>query len=439
MRVSVRLYRLLLKLYPAGFRERFSEPLQRDFQDDYAGVHGLGDAARFWTRTLADVGRSVPAQVAERNSDRTRVMRSRLWRHRPLPTVFVIVVLATAIGANTGVFSVLNALLIRSLPFHEPDRLASLHMFTPPGPPDSSNAFHTWRGQSVYLEDAAKLVTCEVTLEGPEDAQRIRLTETSWNFFELLGTRPAPGRGFAPGEDSPGRASVAVIGRGLWAQRFGDDPRAIGASIRLNGSVFTIVGVAPPASITHRKTQVWTPTTFDWQRVSKTGVVFWTTVGRLRHGLTWEMATQAFETEAYRRSPDRRSADLANRPALIPLQVQLAGPLRQASMMLMGGVGLLLLLACANVASLLLSRTVARSTELMIRRALGASRARLTQQLVIETLLLSTVATLCGLLVAGWIARVAAAAQPPQLSVRPTRFSIGACSGLLSRWRSSRG
>ncbi|HET6463062.1 MAG TPA: ABC transporter permease, partial [Candidatus Krumholzibacteria bacterium] len=401
MRVSLRLYRLLLRLYPAGFRERFSAPLERDFQDDYAEVHGPGDAARFWTRTVADVGRSVPAQVAEEfRQDASHAFR--LWRRRPLPTVFVIVVLATAIGANTGVFSVLNALLIRSLPFHEADRLASLYMFTPPGPPSSSNAFHTWRGQSAYLEDAAKLMTTEVTLEGSEDAQRIRLTETSWNFFELLGTRLAPGRGFAPDEDNPGHAGVAVIGRGLWAQRFGDDPRAIGASIRLNGSVFTIVGVAPAGFDYPQKTQVWTPTAFDWQRVSKTGVVFWVTIGRLRHGLTWDVATRSFETEAYEQSPNRRTADVANRPALIPLQTQLAGPVRKASLMLMGGVGLLLLLACANVASVLLSRTVARSTELMIRRVLGASRARLTQQLVIETLLLTGIAALCGLLAAEW-------------------------------------
>jgi putative ABC transport system permease protein len=333
-----------------------------------------------------------------------------------MPTVFAVAVLAVAIGATTGVFSVLNALLLRSLPFREPDRIAALHMFTPPGNRDDAAAFHAWRRQTGYLEDAASFVTSDVTVEGSHDAERVRLAETSWNFFALLGGQPAPGRAFAPGEDTPGQTAVTVISHSLWSQLFGEDPRAVGTVIRVNGAPFTIIGVAPGGFDYPRKTQLWTPTSFDWQRVSKAGPIFWMTIGRLRPGLPWTQARLSFETEAYQRSPDRRTADAVNRPALIPLQEQLAGPVRKASLLLLGGVALLLLLACANVATLLLSRTVARANELMIRTVLGASRARLTQQLLTEALLLSAVATLVGLFVAVWTAGVAAAAQPAQLS-----------------------
>jgi len=415
MRLSMRLYRALLKLYPAGFRERFAAPLQQDFRDEYATVRSRRDAVRLWRRTVADYVRSMPIQVArEFRQDARHAFR--VWRAHPLPTVFAIVVLALAIGANTGVFSVLNALLLRSLPFHEPERLATLRMFSPPGLPDSPAAFHAWRQQSPYLEDAATFVTSEVTLDELQGTHRLRLTETSWNFFNLLGARPAPGRGFTPEEDAPGKSNVAIISRGLWAGLFGEDPRAIGAAIRLNGSSFTIIGIAPPAFDYPQKTQVWTPTTFDLQRVSKTGVVFWTTIGRLRGNVTWTQARGAFESEAYQRSPERRTADAINRPALTPLREQLAGPVKQASLLLMAGVGLLLLLACTNVANLLLSRTVARSTELVIRTVLGASRARLIQQLLTESVLLSAIAALAGLVVAVWTAAIAGAAQPAQLS-----------------------
>ncbi len=415
MRLSERLYRWLLRLYPARFREEYGTPLQRQFRDEYRDVTSVSSALRLWFRTLLDLTRSVPVQVAREFSlDARHTLR--LWRRRPLHTAFAIAVLTIAIGANTGVFSVLNALLLRSLPFHQPERLAAMWMFLPGGLSDPK-AFHDWRRNSHYAADAFNYTSTEVNLEGVSQAARIRLTETSWNFFNVLGTQPWLGRGFAEGEDNPGTESVAVIGYGLWQQFYGGQVGAIGTALKVNGVPLTIVGIAPPGFDYPRGTAVWSSTVFDYQRIPKTTVAFWFAVARLKDGLSWSQASQAFEAEAYAKSPERRAAaDVRNRPALVPLREELAGPVRQASFVLMAGAVLLLLLACANLANFLLAHTLAREQELMIRTALGASRGRLTQQLLTETVLLSGVATIAGLLVAWWITAAALAVQPAQLA-----------------------
>jgi hypothetical protein len=170
----------------------------------------------------------------------------RLWTSRPWQTAFAVAALAIGIGANTGVFSVVNALLLRSLPFREPDRLALVHEFIPPH--DSARQFHDWRQQSKYLSDAAMFEEIDANLGGTRVASRVHLAQTSWNFFSLLGALPVLGRGFAPDDDVdatgwglPGRNAVAVISYGLWQQVFGADPSALGSTIRLDGHPLTII------------------------------------------------------------------------------------------------------------------------------------------------------------------------------------------------------
>ena len=411
MRRSLRLYRWLLKLYPAGFREQYGTPMHRQFQDEYAEVQDVPDLLRLWARTVGDIARSAPRQFASEIAQDARYA-TRLWRRRPLHTLFAVSALALAIGASAGVFSVINAVLLRSLPFSAPERLAQLQMFAPP-----RTGFHAWRQHSAYLADAAMYDSLDVNVEAGGQAARLRMTETSWNFFSLLGSRPASGRVFLPGEDDPGRGDVAVIAHSAWQRLFGNDPRAIGSIVRVNGIPLTIVGIALPEFDYPAKTELWAPTTFDDQRIPKTGsVLMWTSIGRLKAALTWAQARAAFEIEAYDRAPERRNADAANRPALIPLQQHLAGPVREAALVLLGGVGFLLLLACANVANLLLARTIARSGDLAIQVALGASRARLAQQLLTESVLLALVASAGGLVVAFWSARLATTVAPAQLA-----------------------
>ncbi len=415
MRISPRLYQLLVRLYPAEFRERYGTSLERDFKDEYAEVNGAARVARFWARIALDLCRSVPAQLSrEIGQDSRHALR--LWRRRPLHTAFTVAVLAIAIGANTGVFSVLNALVLRSLPFEDPERLASLYMF--PAPLRSVTEFHDWRQKSAYLAGAAVYSSLEVNSDLVENgrASRLRLTETSSNFFDLFGRPPIRGRGFAAGEDTPGREPIAVIANGVWRQQFGGDSRALGATIRLNGVPVTIVGVAPPGFDYPSATAVWTPTVFDFPRIPKAGVVFRFSVGRIKPDLTWAQARDAFNAEARHRDPKRFKIASLEQPALLPFQQSLAGPVRQASFVLMGGVALLLLMACANTANFMLGRTLSRANELTIRMVLGASRGRVTQQLLTETVLLSTIAAFVGVIVAIWVTRVATVVQPPSLA-----------------------
>ena len=194
----------------------------------------------------------------------------RLWGRRPLYTGFAITALAIGVGANIGVFSVVNGLLIRSLPFRDPARLADMgHVFS--APRGSAKQFHDWRDQSVYLDDVVVFDQGDVNLGGVRESDRVHLTETSGNFFSLLGTQPVQGRAFAPQEDTPGSDAVAVIGYGLWQQFFGGDPKVLGSTIQANGTPLTIIGIAPPGFDYPGKTALLTPTTFDPVLIPKKG------------------------------------------------------------------------------------------------------------------------------------------------------------------------
>jgi putative ABC transport system permease protein len=344
----------------------------------------------------------------------------RLWATRPWQAAFAIAALAIGIGANTGVFSVVNALLLRSLPFREPDRLALLQHFIPPH--DSTKEFHEWRQHSAYLADSALFEENDVNLGGVRVGMRAHVAQTSWNFFSVLGTQPVLGSGFSADEDVdgtgwglPGRNAVAVISYGLWQQLFNDGPRALGSTIRIDGIPLTIVGVAPAGFDYPGKAVLWKPAAFS------PGNNGWGTVARLKPGISWPQARAAFAVEVERLSPKQAVAAVDNsnlRPSLTSLQDGLAGPVKNASLMFMGAVVLVFLIACTNVASLLLARTKDRAVELSIRSALGASRARLARQLFVECLLLSFVATLAGLLLASWTTSLAAKVQPPPLGAQ---------------------
>jgi predicted permease len=411
---SLRLYRRLLDLYPTGFRANYAGAMEQAFRDELKE----SNAVHLWFRLLADLAISRPAQLTREVAQDAR-HTVRLWAAHPWHTAFAIVALAIGIGANTGIFSVVNALLLRSLPFRQPERLASLDAFSTPI--DSARHFHDWRANSGYLADAAIWETADANLGGSSGWLRAQVAQTSWNFFQLLGAQPVLGRWFAPAEDADGtgwgpggRNAVTVISYGLWQSLYGGDPKALGSTVRIDGNPLTVIGVAPPGFDYPEQSAIWKPAAYSG------GNHGWTTIGRLKPGISWERARSRFLAEAYSLWPARLrgSAYVIKPSTLTPLKDELAGPEKNASLILMAGVALILLIACTNVANLLMARTADRANELSIRSALGASRARLTQQLLTECVLLSLAAAIAGLAVAFATTSLAARFQPAALTTQ---------------------
>ena len=333
-------------------------------------------------------------------------------------TAIAVLTLALGIEANAGVFSIVNTLLLGSLPFREPDRLALLQNFVPPH--DTARQFHDWRQQHQFFADAAAFEDIDANLRGGRGVIRAHIAQTSWNFFSVLGTQPILGHGFAPGDDVdatglglPGRNAVAVIAYGLWQELFGGDPKALGATIRVEGNSLTVIGVAPPGFDYPNKTVVWKPGAFS------PGNDGWVAIGRLKTTVSLAGARAAFAAEAELRSPERGGGNNLNpRPKMVSLRDALLGPVKDASLMLMAAVVLVLLIACTNLTNLSMARTTERAAELSVRAALGASRARLARQLLTECLFLSAVAAVAGLLVAFWTTSLAAKVEPPPLGAQ---------------------
>ncbi len=337
----------------------------------------------------------------------------RMLRKNPGFTTVAILTLALGIGANVGVFSVVNILLLRSLPFREPDSLALLQNFVPPH--NTASQFHDWGRQREYFADAAAFEDIDANLRGGRGVIRAHVSQTSWNFFSVLGTQPILGHGFDPGDEVdasgwglPGRNAVAVISYGLWQDLFGGDPKALGTTIQIDGDALTVIGVAPPGFDYPNKTAVWKPGAFT------PGNDGWVAIGRLKPSISLQQAQAVFAAEA---PPERGGGGNLNlRPKMISLRDALLGPVREASLLLMGAVALVLLIVCTNLAGLLMARTAERTPELSVRAAMGASRSRLVRQLLTECLLLSSVAAVAGLLVAFWTTSLAAKVEAARLA-----------------------
>ncbi|MBN9656969.1 MAG: ABC transporter permease [Acidobacteria bacterium] len=442
---SERLYRALLRLYPARFREEYERELLRSFREERAEG---APAVKFWLRILGDLAATVPARLMEEAAQDLR-HSVRVHARRPFVALFAIAALALGIGVATGLFGVLDTMLWRRLPYAEPDRLVFLHML--PGSmrlTESPTALHDWARQSPYLKDAAIFASDELNVAGGPRTVRVNVCETSANLFALMGTSMAWGRRFLPEEETRGRNDTAVISHAMWDQEFGGDPRVLGRTIRISGTPFRIVGVAPAGFDYPAGSQVWTPTVFEFERIPKEGVIFWQVMGRLKDGVPLEQAQALYLAEASRLNPRRMQEDEANRPALQTLKVQLAGASRKPSLVLFGAVLCVLLIACGNVANLLLTRVLDRRRELQIRAALGASRARLFQQLLFESLALALVAGAAGILLAQGVVRIAASLQPgqpeAQVDWRMLAFAVGLSLltglvfGVLPAWHVSR-
>ena len=373
----------------------------------------------------------------------------------PAFTAAAILTLALAIGSNTAIFSVVNAVMLRALPFAGPGRLVSVgevnRNFKDLLYGASVLNYLSWREQSQSFEQLGAIKPATYSLTGRGEPEQFAGNAISPSLFPLLGVQPVAGRGFRDDEDQPASPPVAMLGEGLWKRRFGGQASMLGQNLTFNGVSYTVVGIAPETPTLLSPGEVWTPLVIDRTKEQRLNHLI-TAVGRIKPGISFQQAQAEMDTVSRRldtQYPEIRDWSIRLQSfydLLVPV------PLRTALVVLMGTVMLVLLIASANVANLLLSRAAARQKEIAVRIAVGAGRLRLLRQLLTESLTLSIAGGLAGLAVAWWAVRLMNTSLPPNLlpvesipidsSVLWFSLAITLASGLLfgltPAWQASR-
>ncbi len=339
----------------------------------------------------------------------------RMLRQSPGFTATAICALALGIGANTAIFSVVNTVLLKPLAFPEPDRIVTLMTSTPQGgfPGASVPKYNAWRCQTQVLEDVSAYDTGGpgLNLSGGDRPEQLKGIHVSYEFFHLFGARTAVGRTFTAEEDRPRGANVIVLSNGLWQRRFGSDPNIAGKPLTLGGESYTVIGVLSPGFTFDPQPDVYLPFQADPESVNQGH--FFQAAARLKPGVSLGSAKAALNLageEFKRRYPgamDKKMSFSAE-----PMQELLVRNVRTALFVLLGAVGCVLLIACANVASLLLARATGRSREIAIRAAIGAGRGRIIRQLLTESVALSLIGGLLGLVIGAAGVRALLAVNP---------------------------
>jgi predicted permease len=337
----------------------------------------------------------------------------RTLRRAPAFAALVTATLAVGIGANAVIFSVVNAVFLRPFPYSQPDRMVQLFENTRDKPSQYGNSsflnFTDWRAATHALSGLVAIAGGGANLTINGEAERVTSIPTTANLFDVLGVRPSIGRGFAAGEDEPGRAAVAVLSDGFWRRRFAGDRGIIGRVIDIDGAPTTVIGVMPPDFVFpagSRSIDMWLPFTLPPVALQNRGARFVDVYGRLAPGVTIEQAAAEMRQIAARlesQYPD----DNANRSVLVmPLRDAVAGSVREPLLIILGAVVVVLIVACANVASLLLARAATRQHDVAVRLALGAGRGRLARQLLTESVVLALAGALLGTLGAWIVLRI---------------------------------
>src|SRR5262245_7059978 len=409
---------LLTRRLSAEWRDFVVGDLEEEFETR-RGDSPLASHAWFWWQTLRCLAAPPPVRPnpllheSSQGDSRMRTLFAdlryavRAMFRTPSFAFAVISVLALGIGANTAIFSIVNAVLLRPLPFEEPERLVRIFTLPPGGTPSdiSPGKFYDWqRGAQSFEGMAIYRRPFRFALTGTGTARTVSATAVSAGFFEIIRARPALGRVFREEEDRPGGKYVVVLSDRFWRTEFGGNPAAIGRTVRLSDEPYTIVGVMPAdASVESwgpMAVDLWVPLALSDEERANRPNHNRESVARLKKDVALAQAQSEMDTISERLAREFPTPDGRWGAVVIPMQETIVGSSRTMLLMLLGAVGLVLLIACANVGNLLFTRTLNRRREIAIRSALGAGRSRVFQQLLIEALLFATIGGALGLLLA---------------------------------------
>ena len=421
MRLSRLAYRLLLLAFPTNVRREFGDEMAAMFASQIEEAQSRrGRVARLWLLAVGDAllhGLSERFGAGEPPRRRWRsLMRAigqdvkyaiRMFARQPGVTVVVVMTLALGIGANAALFSAVNAILLRPLPYDDPDRLVVLWEKRPAeGVLDNVVApadFVDWTTLATSFDGMAALTSLSADLTGVGDPERLRVGAVSTSFFDILGIRPALGRTFQPEEAIGGRHRVVILSHHTWSARFGREASIVGRTLSLSGVPHEVIGVLPASFESPGEAlELWVPLPYQGvTSLSRSNHELFV-IARVKRGLTLEHARADMERVGKLLEQQYPSTNRGHSGWAEPLDQRLRTPVRRSLLLLLGAVAFVLLIACVNVANILLAKAAGRRREMAVRAAVGAGRSRLAGQMLTESVLLAALGGAAGLAIAWW-------------------------------------